>query len=153
MLLVGRIGSGVVTDAKTVEPTAPRMLPKLRDETRPFWTGGADGQLLIQFCSACDRWVHPPVKTCPTCDGGLEPRPVSGRGTVFSFTVNEQPFHPDVEPPYDIAIVVLDEQDDLRIVTNLVDCDLDEIEVGMPVQVVFEAHGEIFVPLFEPAND
>lgn len=136
--------------ARTVEPTDPRMLPTLRDETRPFWTGGAGGRLLVQWCDPCRRWVHPPAPACPTCDADLAHRPVSGRGTVFSYTVNEQPFHPDVEPPYAIAIVVLDEQDDLRLITNLVNVELEEIEVDMPVQVVFEAHGEIHVPLFEP---
>ena len=138
--------------AGTVEPTAPRPLPaRLGDRNRPFWTGGLDGELRIQFCVSCDRWVHPPMATCPTCDGTLEARPVSGRGTVLTFTINEQPFHPDVEPPYNIAVVVLDEQDDLRLVTNIVHCDLDAIEIDMPVQVVFEIHDEIAVPLFEPA--
>lgn len=71
---------------------------------------------------------------------------------MFSFTVNEQPFHPDAEPPYDIAIVVLDEQDDLRLVTNIVNCALDDIEIGMRVQVLFEDHDDVFVPLFEPVH-
>lgn len=128
------------------------MLPQTTDETRAFWTGGANGELLVQFCEACDRWLHPPSTTCPDCAGALVARPVSGRGTVFSFTINEQPFHPDAEPPYDITIVVLDEQDDLRLITNLVGCELDEIEIGMPVQVVFEDRGDVFVPLFEPVH-
>jgi uncharacterized OB-fold protein len=136
--------------ADTVEPIAPRILPPLDETNRAFWTGGADGQLLIQHCAACDRWVHPPLASCPACDGPLEPRPVSGRGTVFTFTVNEQQFHPEVAPPYVVAIVVLDEQDDLRIPTNLVGCEPDAVQIGQPVQVVFEPNGEHWVPLFRP---
>lgn len=137
---------------RVVEPTAPRLLPELNDVNRPFWTGGSDGQLLIHYCPSCARWVHPPTASCPGCDGVPEPRPVSGRGTVFSFTVNEQTFNPDVEPPYVIAIVTLDEQDDLRLPTNLIGCDGIELTVGMLVKVVFERNGDHVVPLFEPAE-
>jgi uncharacterized OB-fold protein len=129
---------------------APRILPPLTPENRAFWTGGADGQLRVQRCEACRRWVHPPVGACPTCSGGLTARPLSGRGTVFTFTVNHQAFRPEVPPPYVIAIVELAEQPDLRIPTNLVHCELDRVTCGMPVRVLFEPHGEVFVPLFEP---
>jgi uncharacterized OB-fold protein len=84
------------------------------------------------------------------CRGPVVPEPVSGRGTIFTFTVNHQQFHPDVPTPYVVAIVVLDEQDDLRVPTNIVHCDPSVLDVGDPVQVVFEQHGEVFVPLFEP---
>lgn len=139
-----------VTDARIVEPTAPRMLPALDERNRAFWTGGARGELLLQRCEDCQRWVHPQRATCLGCDGPLVDRAVSGRGTVFTFTVNEQPFHPDVPPPYTIAIVELVEQADLRLPTNLVGCEPGEIAIGMPVRVVFEAAGEHHVPLFEP---
>jgi uncharacterized OB-fold protein len=79
---------------------------------------------------------------------------VSGRGTVFSYTVNHQPFNAAVPVPYVIAIVRLDEQDDLRIATNIVGCEPDSVRVGMPVQVCFECHdndGEaVYVPIFTP---
>jgi uncharacterized OB-fold protein len=128
----------------------PRILPPLTAENRAFWTGGAGGELRIQHCEACRRWVHPPASACPICSGALATRPASGRGTLFTFTVNHQAFRPEVPPPYVIAIVELAEQADLRIPTNLVDCDPDRLTCGMPVRVCFEPHGEIFVPLFEP---
>ena len=131
---------------------APRILPTLDDLNRPFWTGGANGELLIQRCAACRRWVHPPVNACPACAGALVAEAVSGHGTIFTFTVNEQQFHPDVAPPYVIAIVVLDEQDDLRLPTNIVNADSDTLQVGTPVRVLFEQHGEVYVPIFEPAR-
>ena len=129
---------------------APRMLPALTPENRAFWTGGAKGELLILRCGACRRWVHPPVASCPACRGRLAPEPASGRGTLFTFTVNHQAYHPEVPPPYVIAIVELAEQPDLRVPTNVVNCDPDRLACGLPVRVVFEPHGEIFVPLFEP---
>jgi uncharacterized OB-fold protein len=128
------------------------MLPALSDENRPFWTGGSEGHLLIQHCDACGRWQHPPAAMCGRCGGAVDARPVSGNGKVFSFTVNEQPFHPDVPPPYVIALVTLDEQDDLRLPTNLVGVSDGELRCGLPVSVRFEPHGDVFVPVFGPAR-
>jgi uncharacterized OB-fold protein len=127
-----------------------RILPTLTPENRYFWTGGADGKLLILRCSNCGRWVHPPARACPDNRGDLVPETVSGKGSVFTFTINRHPFNPAVAPPYVIAIVELPEQVGLRFMTNIVSCEPDAVTIGMPVRVVFEEHGEIFVPLFEP---
>jgi hypothetical protein len=130
----------------------PRILPSLTATNRAFWTGGANGKLLILRCEACRRWVHPPQASCPSCEGRLVPRPVSGKGAVFTYTVNRQPFHPKVPPPYVIAIVELVEQQGLRIPANIVNCEAERVDVGMAVRVLFEQHGEFFVPVFEPGD-
>jgi uncharacterized OB-fold protein len=128
----------------------PRMLPPLTDVNRAFWTGGAKGQLLILRCSSCGLWVHPPESRCPSCDGELRPEAASGKGTVFTFTINQHPYDPAVPLPYVIAIIELVEQADLRVLTNMVNCAPEAVEIGMPVRVVFEDRGEVFVPVFEP---
>ena len=128
-----------------------RMAPAVTDLNRAYWTGGADGKLLIQRCAGCGRWVHPPDHRCPACDSAeLRPEPVSGRGTVFTFTVNRHPFNPAVPVPYVIALVELEEQADLRLTTNIVNCPVDDVTVGMPVQVLFEQQDDLYIPLFEP---
>jgi uncharacterized protein len=136
-------------------PAVPaRMLPKLDDHNRAFWTGGADGLLRITQCTQCALWTSPPAADCPDCGGALAARPVSGRGTVFTYTVNHQAFNPLVPVPYCIAVVELDEQADLRVVSDIVDCEPDSVYVGMPVEVRFEHHdiddGSVFVPVFAP---
>jgi uncharacterized OB-fold protein len=128
---------------------APRILPELTDLNRPFWTGGRTGHLLIQRCVECRRWTHPPTEQCPSCQVPLHFEPVSGKARIFTYTVNYQQFHPDVPPPYVIALVVLDEQDDLRIPTNIVHADHSAIACDAPVRVIFEQQGEVFVPVFE----
>ncbi len=130
---------------------APRILPPLDDANREFWTGGSDGVLRIPWCEPCARFVFPPALTCPVCDAATEYRPLSGRGTIYTYTVNRQPYHPDVEPPYVIAIVELDEQAELKFTTNIVNGADDDLVIGLPVRVVFERHGDVYVPLFEPA--
>ncbi len=135
---------------------AARMLPTIDDHNRPFWTGGADGKLMITRCTQCDLWVSPPAADCPHCGGALEAQPVSGRGTVFTYTVNHQPFNPGVPLPYVIAIVELDEQQDLRIASNIVDCEPDSVDIGMRVEVRFERHdvggNTAYMPVFAPAG-
>lgn len=95
--------------------------------------------------------MHPAPAACPECGGALTWAPVSGRGTVFTFTVNHQPFNPEVPVPYVVALVALAEQDDLRIPTNVVDCDPDAVAIGMPVRVQFEERDGVYFPLFAPA--
>jgi uncharacterized OB-fold protein len=134
-------------------PAVPgRMLPALNEHNRAYWTGGADGHLMIPWCAVCELWVSPPAADCPDCGGDLVAHPVSGLGTVFTFTVNHQPFNPAVPVPYVIAIVQLDEQADLRIATNIVDCEPDSVYIGLPVEVRFERHDvgddAVFVPVF-----
>lgn len=135
-------------------PPSTRMLPELDDHNRAFWTGGADGALRIPFCARCGVWVSPLAAECPDCDGALESRPVSGRGTVFTYTVNYQPFNPAVPVPYVIAIVELEEQADLRIASNIVDCEPDSVYVGLPVEVRFERQDvgdeAVYMPVFAP---
>lgn len=126
------------------------MLPTLTDANRPYWTGGAEGRLLLPRCDACGRWADPDAEACGGCGGALSHQAVSGRGTVFTFTVNAQAWNPDLPVPYVIALVELDEQEDLRIPTNLVGCEPDQVRIGMPVQVLFEQQGEVWVPLFQP---
>ena len=142
--------------ADDAPPALPaRMLPTLDEHKRPFWTGGADGHLLIARCTQCALWVSPPAADCPDCGGALVARPVSGRGTVFTYTVNYQPFNPAVPVPYVIAIVALDEQADLRIASNIVDCEPESVYVGLRVEVRFERHqvdgDAVFVPVFAPS--
>ena len=131
-----------------------RLLPEITDRNRHFWQGGRDGELRFQRCRACGYYLHPPNVVCPKClskDIGVEP--VSGRAEVIAVTVNHQQWMPGLEAPFVLAIVVLPEQDDLRLTTNIVNCDPESVTIGMPVQVTFEAHpeDEVWIPLFEPA--
>lgn len=127
-----------------------RKLPALTPDTTPFWRGGASGQLLIHHCASCAQYFHPPAPICPRCLGfDVAPRAVSGRGTVMSYTVNHQPWRPDLAEPYVVAIVELLDQAGLRFLTNIVGSVAHEVAIGMPVQVRFEQHEDVWLPLFE----
>lgn len=69
---------------------------------------------------------------------------------MFTYTVNHHPFNSEVAVPYVIAIVELVEQEGLRFTTNVVHCAPEAVTIGLPVRVLFEHQGEVFVPVFEP---
>ena len=130
-----------------------RVLPRLTELNRPFWTGGADGRLRFLRCRPCGTWVHPPAPVCPAClSRDVAPEAVSGRATVLTFTLNHQPWVPAPDHPYAIAIVEIEEQPGLRLMTNLVNCPPEAVRIGMRVRVVFEQHEDVYIPLFEPAE-
>ena len=127
--------------------------PQVNDENRAFWTAGSAGELRIIRCNECGYYVHPPSPRCPKClSDNVEPSGVSGRGTIYTYTVNRRAWSPGLEVPYVIAIVQLDEQCDLRLMTNIVGCSADEVAIGMPVDVEFREQGEAFVPVFRPGE-
>jgi uncharacterized OB-fold protein len=134
-----------------------RILPRVTDRNRHFWTGGAEGKLQFLRCQDDGTYVHPPTPRCPACQGKhLAVEAVSGRAEVLTYTVNHQPWMPGPELPFVLAIVGLPEQEGLRLTTNIVNCAPDDVHVGMPVQVTFERHDDggeaVYLPLFEPAG-
>ncbi len=141
-----------MTDAAAAALRPFRVLPRVTAANEHFWTGGADGELRILTCRGCGYRIHPPAPVCPRCLGReVAPEALSGRGVVHTFTVNCQPWYPHLDPPYVVAIVALEEQDDLRLTTNLVDVDPDDVRIGMPVEVVFEPYDDVWLPLFRPS--
>lgn len=131
---------------------AIRLLPRVDDTNRFFWTSGADGRLRFLRCGSCRRYFHPPQPRCPWClADDVAPELVSGRGTLVSFTCNVHPWVPGSEP-YLIGLVAIDEQPDVRLTTNLVDVDLEAVHCGLELEVVFERHDEVYLPLFRPAT-
>lgn len=137
----------------TYAPPPFRLLPYLDELNEFFWTSGADGKLRMQHCTACAYVIHPPAPYCPSCGGtDSEPRVLSGRGTVYSYTVNHQPWD-GVGDLYVVALVELDDQDDVRLMTNLIGIEPDQVQIGMPVEVFFEERENdptVYLPLFRP---
>jgi uncharacterized protein len=128
-----------------------RPLPDITDDTRPFWTGGAEDKLLIEQCDACHYYIHPPTGFCPKCEGrATHYQPVSGRGFIETFTINHKQWMPGLPERYVLALVRIAEQDDVRLVTNIVDCDPEDVMFDMAVAVRFEHVEDLWVPLFAP---
>ncbi|CQD20750.1 3-ketoacyl-CoA thiolase [Mycobacterium lentiflavum] len=131
-----------------------RPLPLVTMENEFFWTSGADGKLRLQECKACKSLIHPPAPVCRYCrslDIGV--RAVSGQATLAGFTINERFSLPGLVAPYVIAQVAIAEDPRVRLTTNIVDCEPDQLELGQQVEVVFEQVEDVWFPLFRPIPD
>lgn len=127
-----------------------RQLPAIEKDSGFYWSAGERGMLLIQRC-ACGRYQHPPLPRCSDCRGDtLAPESVSGRARVATFTVNHQPWRRGLAVPYVFAVVELEEQAELYVMTNIVDCAPEAVSIGLPVEVQFERHEDVWLPMFRP---
>jgi uncharacterized OB-fold protein len=119
--------------------------------SRPFWEGCARGELLFQRCADCNGITHTPAVMCAHCTGrNLSWERSAGTGSVYSWTTVWRPQTPAFEIPYVPIIVDVDEG--WQILSNLVGCEHDAVEVGMPVQVEFHRlNDDVTMPYFRPA--
>jgi uncharacterized OB-fold protein len=139
--------------AATDFPLPDTSWPPLRE----FWAGAADHRLRLPRCVGCRRFRWYPTGDCPHCRGDrLEWEDLSGRGTLFSWSVVRRALEPAlaVLQPYVSAIVVPEEAPCVRIVSRLVDCEEADLRADAPVVVRFAdlaypaAHSGVVAPLF-----
>jgi uncharacterized protein len=121
--------------------SAPRVLP----EALPFWQAADEGRYLVKKCKSCGQVHHYPRDICPFClsaDTVWQDSP--GTGVVYSFSTMGKD-----DAAYTMAYVTLDEG--ITVMTNLVDCDPQNVNIGQKVRVVFQpTEGGHAVPMFTP---
>jgi acetyl-CoA acetyltransferase/uncharacterized OB-fold protein len=131
-----------------------RPLPLVTPENEFFWTSGADGTLRLQECRACESLIHPPAPVCRYCRSReMGVRAVSGNATLAGFTVNHRFSLPGLPAPYVVAQVAIAEDPRVRLTTNIVECEPDQLELGQRMEVVFEQIEDVWLPLFRPVRD
>ena len=130
----------------------PKPLPEITPEMALFWEAARRHELVVQRCRGCGARRFPAREICSRClsrDAGWER--VSGRGSVFSFAIMHQVYHPGFADAVPYAIVVVELEEGVRMLSNLVDCPVERIEIGMPVEAVFEpVTPEVTLPKFRP---
>ena len=130
-----------------------RPLPELTPENTAFWTGGADGKLMIAFCADYDHAIHPPQLICPKCwSEKVESRAVSGTGTVYTYTVNHQQWAPGMQVPFTLAVVDLDGAPGVRVTAEVVGTDPESVAIGQTMRITFANIEDIWFPQWEPAQ-
>jgi uncharacterized OB-fold protein len=116
--------------------TSGRLRPAMNEDTQFFWDAAANGQLAIQRCTPCGELRHPPGPACPACHSLLwEPVQVSGRGTLYSYTVVHHPPAPGFDDPAIAVVVELEEG--VRLISNLTDVDPATLQIGELLEVWF----------------
>jgi uncharacterized OB-fold protein len=135
-----------MTEAEAV--TRPAAI--LTDDNHFFWDAARDGRLVSQKCQGCGRLRHPPRPMCPHCHAlDFEIVNLSGAGEVYSYTILHHPQNPAFEYPVIAALIDLEEG--VRVLSNLVDIDPEDIAIGLPVTVDFRpTRHDGAVPVFKP---
>ena len=129
-----------------------KPLPVPTKWSQPFWDAAKEHRLVLKKCNACGNIDHPPYLYCTACHADEhEWIEASGKATLYSYAVNHFgvpfPFWDDM--PYVLAMVDLPEG--VRMISNIVDCDLEKLENGMELEVVFDdVTGEITLPKWKP---
>jgi uncharacterized OB-fold protein len=121
--------------------------PAMNPGDEPYFQAAAEGKLLLKKCNECGEVHHYPRALCPFCwSEKVEWVQAKGTGEIYTYTVTRR----GGPVPYCIAYVTLDEGP--RMMTNIVDCDLDSIKIGQKVKVTFKkTEGGASVPCFAPA--
>lgn len=138
----------------TLTRTYDKPLPHPTPLSRPFWEALKRNEFRLQTCTKCGTVLHPPKIACVKCHSReLEWRIVPTRGTVYTYTIVHRPPVPafKTEVPYAVALVDI-EGTGARVLSNLI-APLDQIHVGMPVEVVFDhVTPELSLFRFKPAG-
>ena len=133
--------------------TYSKPLPQPIPVSKEFWEAAKRHELRLQHCKNCDVHIFYPREVCPQCLlSDLEWVKASGRGRVHSYTIMR---HADIpgflsDVPYILAIVELEEGP--RMLSNLVDCGIEDVKMDMPVTAVFDdVTPEVSLVKFKPA--
>ncbi|TSH98696.1 Zn-ribbon domain-containing OB-fold protein [Verticiella sediminum] len=120
--------------------------PAITPETKPFFDAAARGVLMLKYCDDCQRHHHYPRALCPHCfSERTRWTEASGNGRIYTFSV----LRAGTPTPFALAYVQLEEGP--RMMTNVVDCDLDALDIDQPVRVVFKpTTNGTMIPMFTP---
>ncbi|MFJ4387623.1 bifunctional MaoC family dehydratase N-terminal/OB-fold nucleic acid binding domain-containing protein [Pseudomonas sp. NPDC089408] len=129
---------------------AKRPAPGVSDDTRYFWEGCEQGQLLIQRCTQCATLRHPPAPVCTACHSfDWDTLQASGKGRLYSFVVMHYPQVAPFDHPNPIGLIELDEG--VRLIAGLVGVTREQLQIGQRVQVEFQTFDDnLALPLFRP---
>jgi hypothetical protein len=131
------------------------MPPPMADhETLPWWQAAAEHRLVVQRCTACQHTRLPPAPVCPECRSfESDWKELSGRGEVYTYTLVHRPLAAGQTLPFAIAVIALEDSGGLRMISNIVDVEMEQISIGMAVELVWEDMSEsLAIPRFRPAR-
>lgn len=127
-----------------------RPIPVPTEITQPYWDGAKQHKLMIQRCKRCGTYYHLPIASCPKCAGNQEAKlifeEVSGKGLIFTHTLIRDSRMKGFEDimPYPVVLVELVEQPRLIHYGNMPTTKIEDIRIGLPVEVMFIEIGDGF---------
>lgn len=132
----------------------PKLAPiNETDLDEQYWAHCAEGQLHFQKCNDCGTWRHLPRYMCSKCGSGAwHWAPSSGRGEIYSWTITHQALLPFFKQNVPYAVIVVQMQEGVRMISGLKGLDLDDIQLGLPVEVKYEDISGGKIPVFYPSS-
>jgi uncharacterized OB-fold protein len=125
--------------------------------TEPYWAAAREHRLVVQRCTACGTFRHLPHEVCGRCQSTEHEWVESaGRGSIYTYTIAGHPVHEALTDsvPYNVAIVQLDDCGGVLVPSNLVDCPVEDIAVGLRVELAWEDVAEgVSVPRFRVVEE
>jgi len=125
--------------------------PELNPVNQPYWDGTQIGELRVCKCNKCGALFRFIRELCPKCwSDDLGWQVCSGRGKVIARVVVHAAPYPQVADnvPYVLALIELEEG--VTMMTNIVECAPESVEVGLPVSLIWERRGDFALPQFVP---
>lgn len=134
-------------------PNPPPMPNHYLD--KEFWAHCANNMLCFQCCVDCETWRHIPRFMCARCGSpNWGWRQSSGRGKIYTWTVAHMPMSPEFDTIFPYAVLVVEMEEGVRITAGLRDLDFKDLNIGLPVEVIFEPlkNGAV-LPFFRPRSE
>ncbi|OBF89247.1 DNA-binding protein [Mycobacterium sp. 852002-51152_SCH6134967] len=130
-------------------PSGPNH-PTIDSDSESWWAAVQDRTLMINECGSCGRNSLYARPFCPYCwSEDVHLAPASGRSRLYTWSVIYQNAAPFDAVPYVVAMVDLEEGP--RLMTQIVDCPVDQLCAGMELEIAFREDDDGFVvPVFRP---
>jgi uncharacterized OB-fold protein len=128
-----------------------KQVPAPTSSDKAFWEAAKQHVLTAYHCKNCGTYYSQPTDCIKCNNPQMEWGRVSGKGWLYTFGIYHQLYHPawKGDIPYTVAWVQLDEGPILM--TNIIGCKNEDLQVEMPVEVVFDDITEEFsLPKFRP---
>jgi uncharacterized OB-fold protein len=140
-------------DLEVVAHSGDRPLPTPNPFSKPFWEAAKRHELTLQKCDRCGTVRYYPRPRCPECQSPDTTWTVmSGRGSVYSFTIVHRPLARWFKDHMPVVVAIIDLDEGVRMMSNVVECEPDDVHVGMRVAVTWDdVDEEITLPKFVPA--
>lgn len=133
-----------------------RPLPRTDElDTQEFWAATKNKELRYQQCDDCNRIVFYPRRHCTGCtSGNLSWKKASGKGAVYTYSVIRQSYHPYFRNLVPYAVAWIDLVEGPRILSNIVGVEdpLNDVHIGQQVELEWEEHDDLCLPLFKPLS-
>ena len=123
--------------------TYQKPIPLKNEDNHPYWDAADRHELVLQKCESCQTHLHPPGPACAKCGStelSWENKGSDILGSVYSYIVSYRPFLPGFQDdlPHIIASIELADAREVKLIGNVLDCSPEDIEIGMPVKMIWQ---------------